>query len=56
MKTMVEAYNDFTYIEKIKKSKKELLHASDERKSELNKLIDAYKKNVTNLDIYKLDK
>ncbi len=56
MKTMIEAYSDFTYIEKIKKSEKELINADDERKGELNELIQAYKKNITNLEIYKLDK
>lgn len=55
MSEILNVYNDFTYVQKFNKTKKELEDATGERKSELEELMKAYEKNIQNADLYKLN-
>lgn len=55
MMDILQVYNDFKYVRKIKDLSKDLIGASEEKKKELNELIEAYKKNIKNSDDYSLE-
>lgn len=57
IKEIMEIYNDFTYIGKISKLEKEIKKTTDpEKKKELEKLLNAYKENVVNEEVFKTGK
>jgi hypothetical protein len=51
---MISVYNDFNYIDKIGKLNKELKKTTEpEKRKELEELLNAYKKNIVNKDVFK---
>ena len=54
MVDILQVYNDFNYVRKIKDLSKELKGASTAKKKELGQLIEAYKKNIKNSEDYDL--
>lgn len=51
---MVELYNDFNYVEKIKKTEKLIEESTGDTKTRFEELVEAYKKNITNNTIFKV--
>ena len=54
MMEILQVYNDLEYVKKIKRLTEELKKATEERKTELNALMAAYKKNIKNPENYSL--